>query len=51
MMVLLSLGCWRGHITRLHLLDSPPRADTRLYRPDSGYSDSRGSTRMSDRER
>ena len=33
------------------LLDSPPRADTRLYRPDSGYSDSRGSSRMSDRER
>ena len=33
------------------LLDSPARADIRLYRPDSGYSDSRGTSRMSERER
>ena len=33
------------------MLDSPARADTRLYRPDSGYSDSRGSSRATDRDR
>ena len=33
------------------LLDSPARGDTRLYRPDSGFSDGRGSSRMSDRDR
>ena len=34
------------------LLDSPARGDTRMYRPDSGYSDvdGRGSSRMSDRD-
>ena len=33
------------------MLDSPARPDTRLYRPDSGYSDSRGAARMADRDR
>ena len=28
--------------------DSPARGDSILYRPDSGYSDGRGSSRMSD---
>ena len=30
--------------------DSPARGDSILYRPDSGYSDGRGSSRMSDRD-
>ena len=38
------------------LLDSPARPDTRLYRPDTGFSDGGGArggggSRMSDRDR